>query len=207
MGVSMLYQALPEQTTLFECLRSDRNISTLFTRLFPYGNGIFHISQLDKDELNEILDWIASQQPFSSRLVVQRVMNELCASLEQTKASHSGVAEQTAYLEKSQNRIQERLSQELKRIELDIARELMEKLLYGSEVLAPEFFESHDDQLYLVPPNVVKEGAKVLREIDPRSLFGGEGERERYDCKDFEQWKAFYLEAAEREEAVLVYAA
>lgn len=203
----MLYQALPEQTTLFECLRSDRNISTLFTRLFHYGRGIFHILQLDQDELNEILDWIASEQPFSSRLVVQQVMNELCASLERTKALHLGVAEQTAHLEKSQNRIQEGLSQELKRIELDTASVLMEKLLYGNEVLAPEFFESHDDQLYLVPPKVVKEGAKVLREIDPKNLFGGEGKCERDDRKDFEQWKAFYLEAAERDEAVLVHPA
>jgi len=204
----MLYQALSEQTTLFECLRSDRNTSTLFTMLFPNGNGIFHISQLDQDELNEILDdWNASQQLFSSHLVVQQVMKELCASLEQTKALHSGVAERTAHLEKTDNIIQVRLLQELKRIGLDTASELMEKLLYGSEVLAPGFFESHDDQLYLVPPKVVKEGAKVLREIDPRNLFVDEGEREQDYRKDFLQWKAFYLEAAERNEAVLVYKA
>lgn len=206
MGVSMMYQALPEQTTLFECLRSNRKISTLFARLFPNGKGIFYIKELDEDELDEILDWIASEQLFSSRTEVEQVMNELSAELERTKASHQGVAERTAYLEKSQYRIQELLSQELKRREHNATSELIEKLLYGSEALAPEFFDSDDNLLYLVPSKVVKEGAEVLREIEPENLFGSEGELEQYYRQDFEQWKAFYLQASDNEEAVLVSA-
>jgi hypothetical protein len=206
MGISMMYQALPDQTTLFERLRSDRKICTLFTKLYPYGNGIFYMGELNEEGLDEILDWIAEEQPFSSRMEVDRVMHELRTELERTKALHPGVAERTGYLEKTQDRIQEQLSQELKRKELDAALVLMEQLLNGSEALASEFFDEHDDQLYLVPSKIVKEGAEVLREIESTNLFGGEGNSEQHYWEDFERWKAFYLEASDNEEAVLVCA-
>lgn len=207
MGTSMMYQALPEQNTLFDYLRSNQKSGTLFTILFPYGKGIFHFGEIDEDERDEILDGIAEEKLFSSRTEVDQVINELRTELEHIQASHPGVANRTAYLEKSQTIIQEMLLEELKQRAFNVSNDLIEKLLYGDVALMPQFFNSYDEQLYLVPSLLVKEGAGILREIEPRNLFKGEGNPERYYREDFEQWKAFYLQASENEEVVLVYAA
>jgi hypothetical protein len=207
MGVSMIYQAIPEQNTLFEYLLSDRKKGTLFTMLFPYGRGIFDFETIDEDERDEILDGIYGEEPFSSRTEVDQVLDELSIELERLKTLYPNLVNRNAYLEKSQTMIEEKILQELNRKNINDADDIIKNLLYGNVPLMPEFFDRYDEQLYLVPYSIAKAGAQILREIEPRNLFAGEDNPERYYREDFEQWKTFYLQASDNQEAVLVYAA
>lgn len=203
----MLYQAIPEQSTLIDFLRSDRKKGTLFTILFPYGRGIFDFETIDEDERDEILDCIASEPPFTSRTEVDQVLTELCAELELLKTLYPNLVNRREHLEKSQTTIEEKLLQELNRKNINDADDIIKNLLYGNVRLMPEFFDGYNDQLYLVPYSIVKAGTKILCEIEPRNLFVGEGNSNQYYLEDFERWTAFYLQALDHQESVLVYAA
>lgn len=206
MGVSMSYQAIPEASTLIDFLCSDRRKGTLFTMLFPYGKGMFDFKTIDEDERDEILDCIASEPLFTSRTEVNQVLNELSIELDHLKNLYPNLVNRKAYLEKSQTPIEEKILQELKRKNINDADDIIKNLLYGVPLM-PEFFDRYDEQLYLVPYSLVKAGVQILRDIEPGNLFAGEDNPERYYRDDFEQWKAFYLQALDNQEFVLVYAA
>ena len=205
MGVSIYYLALSEQSTLFKRIQTEKAFSTLFYDLVPYGNGIFHIFDIDKEELDEILDWVAeSEEVFDSRADVDRCLNELCMELERAETSYPGLADQIAYLEKSQTLIEELLSQELKKRHLDNCIEYIEKLLYGDRSLAPDLYGEYEDRPLLVPSSEVQNGARVLRDIEPEALFESAGNPDSYYLEHFRRWRDFYLEAAEKGEAVII---
>lgn len=204
MGVSIYYQALPEQSTLFKRIKTEKKINTLFDALFPYGYGIFYLLDWDKEELNEHLDGIfESNEVFDSRSDVDLCLNELCMELEQAEASYPGLSDQTVYLEKIQHVFEERLLRELKRRQLDNYVDYVQQLLYGSQDLAPELY-NENSELFIVPSSVVREGVQMLREIEPERLFENAGDLEKYELERFENWKALYLEAAERGDAVVI---
>ncbi|MBW4573682.1 MAG: hypothetical protein KME08_00180 [Aphanothece sp. CMT-3BRIN-NPC111] len=205
MGTSIYYQALPEQTSLFKRIQTEKPISTIFRELSPFRNGIFYIFELDKEELDDILDWLVEyEEVFDSRADVDRCLNELYMELERAKTSHPGLTEPNAYLDNTQTVIEERLSQELKRRQLDNCIGYVEKLLYGDQELAPQLFDEYDEQLSLVPSSLVQEGTRVLRDIEPEVLFEVAGNREEHYFNDFQWWREFYLEAAARGEAVII---
>ena len=77
MSVTLLYKAIPEQTALFQRLRSDRKISILFTKLFRYGGGPFHVDDLEPEERQDILDGIAENEAFRSRAEVDALLIRL----------------------------------------------------------------------------------------------------------------------------------
>ena len=204
MGVSIYYQAIPEQSALFRRVQTQKAISTLFDFLFPYGNGIFHIFDIDKEELDEILDEIAEYcEVFDSRADVDQCLNELRMELERANISYPGLADRNAYLEKIQKVIEERLSQELKRRQLDNHLDYVEKLLYGNQALAP-FYAEYKAQALLVPSSVVRDSMQMLKEIDPEALFEVAEDPHRYYLEEFRWWREFYLEVAEKGEAAIV---
>lgn len=203
MGVSIYYQAIPEQSTLFQRIQTEKAIRTLFEYLFPYGNGIFHIFEIDKEELDEILDDIVEfNEIFNSRADLDRCLDELRIELERANTAYPGLADRNAYLEKIHNVIEQLLSQELKRRQLDNYLDYIEKLLYGDQELAPLYGE-YEDELLLVPSWVVQDGTQMLRQIEP-ALFEVAGYSDQYYLDQFQWWKQFYLSAAEKGEAAIV---
>lgn len=68
MGYSILYQAISEQTQLFERLRKDRKIYLLFQAVLPYSCDIFSASQMYKSDLDNILNDMVE-----ARLLISRV--------------------------------------------------------------------------------------------------------------------------------------
>ena len=211
MGVSIAYQAIPENSELFDRLRTDKKISHLFIELFFEGRGPFFIDELYKlypDELNEILDWMASKKPslgkksFTSRPEVDRYLKDILILLEATKANYPGVENRAAYLEKTQYVIEKKLSEKLKENQLDGSLEKTRTLLYGSELLAPKLFGKYEQKLSLIPSKEVKKGAELLEDIKAIELFLSS--EEEYYRDVFEQWKNLYLQASSLDEAILV---
>lgn len=202
MGVSIYYQAIAEQSTLFQRIQTEKTIRTLFDSLFPYGNGIFHIFEIDQEELDEILDDIVDNEIFNSRADVDRYLEELRIELDRANTAYSGLADRNAYLEKIHNVIEQLLSQELETRQLDNYLDYIEKLLYGDQQLVPLYGE-YEDELLLVPSKLVQDGTQMLKQIEP-ALFEITGYSDEYYMDQFQWWKQFYLSAAENGEAVIV---
>ena len=72
MGVTLLYRAIPKQTSLFRRLRSDRKLNILFVKLFPYGSGPFDAANMEPAELEEVLAWIAQDEAFATPAEFER---------------------------------------------------------------------------------------------------------------------------------------
>jgi hypothetical protein len=206
MGVSAYYQAIPEESRLFQRVRTDRQFSYLFDSLFPYSYGIFYVSiwqREDDGSLDEILEGVAEyKEIFNSRSEVDRCFKELCAELEQANKLYPGLEDRGIYLEKIQSVFEERLVRELKSRQLDRLLPYVEKLLYGDR---PFGFEPQDTDLYIVSSSIVREGVQILRQVEPEALFNAAiAPKEENALERFEWWRDFYLEAADKGEAVLI---
>ncbi|MDV2991726.1 MAG: hypothetical protein N4J56_001380 [Chroococcidiopsis sp. SAG 2025] len=214
MGVSAYYQAIPEESRLFHRVQTEKQFSYLFDLLFPYSYGIFYIlmwQHEDDGSLDEILDGVAeSKEIFNSRSEVDLCFNQLCAELEQASRLYPGLEDRGIYLENIQSVFEERLVRELKSRQLDRLLPYVEKLLGGDRPFGLEPQNGLD--LYIVPSSIVKEGVRIFREVEPETLFNPAlaqlneviAPKEENALERFEWWRGFYLEAADKGEAVLI---
>ncbi|MDZ8139440.1 MAG: hypothetical protein RM049_29830 [Nostoc sp. DedQUE04] len=201
MGVSVLYRAIPPSSTLYARLQGDKALSILVGYLFPYGCGIFRFFEIEPEEINEILeDFIETHQEiFGSELEADRVIAQLRSELRLTRQAYPGIEDRTASLEKTSVEIEKRLSQELSRRKFANADEIVEKLMFGDQTLAPTLL-SAEESLGLISRELVSEGASIFRQFDPETLFA----RDESCFDDFERWKDLYFSAAEKNEEILV---
>ncbi|MDZ8257865.1 hypothetical protein [Nostoc sp. ChiQUE01b] len=91
------------------------------------------------------------------------------------------------------------MSQELSRRKFANADEIVEKLMFGDQTLAPTVL-STEESLGLISHELVSEGASIFRQIDPEILFA----TDEWYLDDFERWRNLYLSAAEKNEEILV---
>jgi len=211
MGVSAYYQAIPEESLLFQRVQTEQQFSYLFDSLFPYSYGIFYIlvwKHEDDGSLDEILDGVAeSEEIFNSRAEVDRCFDELCAELERANTLYPGLEDRGIYLEKIQSVFEERLVRELKSRQLNNLLPYVEKLLYGDRPFGFEPQNGSDlySDLYIVPSSIVREGGQILRDVEPAALFNvAIAPKEADELARFRWWRDFYLEAAEKVEAVAI---
>ncbi|WP_335144691.1 hypothetical protein [Nostoc sp.] len=205
MGVSVLYNAIPPSSTLYARLQSEKALSILVVSLFPHGCGIFRFFEIDPEEIDEILEYFIEthQEIFGSELEANRVIAELRSELRLTRQAYPGIEDRTASLEKSSAQINERLSQELSRRKFANAHKIVEKLMFGNRTLAPTLLSS-EESLRLISRELVSEGAGILRQIDPETLFARDEGREGWCLDHFEQWRGLYLSADDKNEEILV---
>lgn len=206
MGISLKYQAIPEQSSLLERLRSDRRINALFSWQMCSCNPFKGFDL----EAEEIFDEVASEDytsTFSSLAEVEQSMDELDAELQRINVSYPNIVRQNTCMNKCEEEIEMLFIQELRQRDLTSQLILLQILLHGRELLAPELvkFGGKDTELCLVPASNVKEGVKVLRTMKSGVLFGGDRPPDPHCKKVFDQWKAFYTKAAKNGEAVLVF--
>ncbi|WP_322668701.1 hypothetical protein [Nostoc sp. DedQUE09] len=144
MGVSVLYSAIPPDSTLYARLQTQKALSILVVYLFPYGCGIFRFFEIEPEEIDEILEDVieTEQETFGSELEANRVIAQLRSELRLTRQAYPGIEDRTATLEKSSAEIKERLSQELSRRKFANADEIVEKLMFGDQTFAPTLFVS-----------------------------------------------------------------
>ncbi|WP_448267885.1 hypothetical protein [Nostoc sp. DSM 114159] len=200
MGVSVLYSAIPPDSTLYARLQAQKALSVLVVSLFPYGCGIFRFFEIEAEEINEILEDVIEthQETFGFKLEADRVIAQLQSELRLTRQAYPGIEDRRALLEKTSVEIEKRLSQELSRRKFANADKIVEKLMFGDRTLAPML--SAEESLGLISRELVSEGASILRQIDPETLFA----RNEWCFEDFERWRNLYLSAAEKNEEILV---
>ncbi len=104
-------------------------------------------------------------------------------------------------LEKSVDEIEKRLVQELTTRQVADAKEIVQKLLEGDRVFAPDLLSPEEEILGLISRELVREGARFFRQIDPKTLFA---ENEDWYLDDLEDLKQLYLDADEHNEVILV---
>jgi hypothetical protein len=101
------------------------------------------------------------------------------------------------------DKIATRLSTELSRREGRDMRSVVDSIMWGDQTfepnLAPDRFP-----LNLISVEWVQEGAKLLQEISPETLFSRTGGLEDWYLEMFEAWRSMYLAAAKHQEAIIV---
>ncbi len=201
MGVSVLYSAIPPGSTLYARLQHEKALSILVVYLFPYGCGIFRFFEIEAEEINEILEDVIEthQETFGSELEADWVIAQLRSELRLTRQAYPGIEDRRASREKTSVEIEKRLSQELSRRKVANADEIVQKLMFGDQTLAPTLL-STEESLGLIFRELVSEGASIFRQINPETLFA----RDEWCFDDFERWRDLYLSAAEKNEEILV---
>jgi hypothetical protein len=146
-------------------------------------------------------------------------MDELRREVDLTIASHRGLEKRSAYIEQVHEEFEQLLHVKLQPRTLRSARKLVQKLLYGDALMAPELFgglglmtieeagrlhavssipfAGYDDALRLIPTTIVNKGVHLLHTNKPSVLDPDIAEVYR-------PWRKLYGEAAKRGEAVLV---
>ncbi|MEH2111583.1 hypothetical protein [Nostoc sp.] len=206
MGVSVLYSAIPPSSTLYTRLQREKALSILVVYLFPYGCGIFRFFEIDPEEINEILEDVIEthQETFGSELEADRVIAQLRSELRLTRQAYPGIEDRTVSLEKTSVEIEKRLSQELSRRKVANADEIVEKLMFGDQTLAPTLLSAEESLGLISRELLVTEGASILRQIDPETLFARDEGQEGWYLDHFEQWRDLYLSADKNNEEILV---
>lgn len=205
MGVCVHYWAIPPKSRLYARLQEDRAFNTLMAYLFPYGCGIYRFSEIEPDEVEEILGDVVER--FRTTLgpepEARRRITEYLDELERTRVEFPGIERRRAMLEKCASEIEERLTQALQPVRTDAA-ELTRGIMYGDQLLAAHLRQPGEDILGLVSLPIVQEGAAVLGQLKPEELFPP-GENRGEWCRDnYRRWRQAYLGAAEHAEEILV---
>ncbi|MEH2151206.1 hypothetical protein [Nostoc sp.] len=205
MGVSVLYNAIPPSSTLYARLQREKALTILVVSLFPYGCGIFRFFEIEPEEINEILEDVIEthQETFGSELDADRIIAEFRSELRLTRQAYPGIEDRRASLEKTSAEIGERLLQELSRRKVANADEIVEKLMFGDQTLAPTLL-STGESLGLISRELVSEGASIFRQIHPETLFARDEGRQGWCLDHLERWRNLYLSAAENNEEILV---
>src|SRR5262245_1486605 len=172
--------------------------------LFPYGGGVFRFfNEIDEDEQEEIQEELIDCQKatLGSKREAMRRVEEFRAALERTCIDYLGIVDRAASLEKTADAVEEQLARRLRQARVDGAAAFAHKLIVGDEMLAPHLRPTGGDILGLVSARMVRDGAQVLRKIDPAALFAKVGVRVE---RDFRRWRQLYLDAADAGNVLLV---
>jgi hypothetical protein len=211
-NVSLIYQALPVPSKLFERIRQERPIGTLFAYLMPFGSGAFDLLAVEPEEQDEILDWLIDDGDlFADREALLDGFDDLMEALVKVETEAPGTADRRTELEKMAAVIEERLKAPLQAAGPD-AVGLLHQLLYGHAPMFLDGFTPAPDSPYemtvaLVMPETLALAAPLLQGLDPRPQFDAADSWESYALQNFLAWQAFVLAAADRQDAILVYQA
>jgi hypothetical protein len=198
------YWAIPLQSRLYARLQEDYVFCTLMEYLFPYGCGIYRFFEIDPEEVEETVEDLVQfhAAALGPETEARRRIAEFRAELERTCADFPGIENRHGMLEKRIQEFKERLIREFNRVRPDGA-ELADKVLFGDGSLAPRLRRPEND-LGLMSPPVVREGAGILERLRREELFAPDEGWEWWLRENYEPWRRLYLEAAERAEALIV---
>jgi hypothetical protein len=206
MGISIMYSAIPPSSTLYEKLKHEKALSILVNDLFIHGNGIFRFFEIDSDEVDEILQGVieAHQDVFDSKDKSEKIISEFRSELNNTRKVYPGIEDRTAMIEKSVDEIEKCLVQQLTRRQIQNAEEMIEKLLFGDQYLAPNLLKEEDEPLGLISRNLVSEGASLLRLVNPEDLYTGDLRWDEWGLEHLKYFRNLYLTADGLNEEILV---
>jgi hypothetical protein len=206
MGISIMYSAIPPSSNLYVRLQHEKAFSILVNDLFIYGNGIFSFFELDSDEIDEILEGVieAHQDVFDSIDKSEKIITEFRSELNNIRKAYPGIETRTAIIEKSVDEIEKCLVQQLAIRQIKNAEEMIEKLLFGDQSLAPNLLTEDDEPLGLISRDLVSEGASLLRLVNPEDLYTGDVGWDEWGLDHLKYLRDLYLAADELNEEILV---
>jgi hypothetical protein len=219
MGLCFRFQSLPESSSLYRGLMIDRRMALLFARLFLDGCGPLARRTLAMDDLSDVLDNLVEfSGAFGSRAQAEETARGLFQSIGRAISKHPGLEERQVFLEKSHWRIRNRL---LEVVRLGSRRaksdaKLMDRVMYGRHydfsdptpllplvmpASADRRGREQDGPLSVLSSSDVREGAAFLGENPPEAVCPGPYALDR---EDYSRLRGLFLEAAERDEAVII---
>jgi hypothetical protein len=208
MGVSVMYSAIPPSSILYKRLQQEKAFSILVSDLFIYGNGIFRFFEDPLGEVKDILEGVIAAHPdvFGSPDQANQIIADFRAELSRTRQSYPGIEDRRAMIEKSVDAIETCLIQQVTEQRMQNAEEMVEKLLFGNQSLAPHLLTSEDEPLGLISRDLVREGAKLLRLVNPDTLYTGDPRwnGDEWWLDHLKDWRELYLVADELNEEILV---
>ena len=210
MGVCVHYFAMPPQSDLYKHLEKDIAFNSLMFDLMSYGRLLYRFSDIGPDEAQEIIeDWLERYQSVLGSQP-EHTIDMFFSEVEKTRIKYPGIDKRVVMLEKSSFAIEESLSQILEK-QQGTPTDLAARIMWGNGYIHPtagnqsgQVHPVGEDFIGLVLPSIVKEGAKVLTQLDALSLFPDGDGREGWYRENYTSWRSVYLEAAENGESLLV---
>jgi hypothetical protein len=137
MGVCVHYWTIPPQSRLYERLQEDRAFNILMAYLFPHGGGIYRFSEIDREEVEAVLNDVVERYraALGPEPEARRRIADFLAEVERTRAEFPGIERRWAMLEKCSEEIEERLTRAFQNVRTDAA-ELTRKVMFGGQSLA-----------------------------------------------------------------------
>lgn len=210
MGISRSYCAIPPGSTLYARLQNEKAFSTLAETLFYCGDGMFRFfeddSEVGSQIINETLESIIeyNQDIFNSAEKSAKIITEFRTELDKTRKAHPGIENRRACIEKSLHNIAHHVLEKLAASEIQNIEKIIGTLLCGDQLLAPSLFTEKDETLRLIPLDLVREGASLLRLVNPETMYTGDEMWDKWGLKHLKDWRDLYLAADEMHEAILV---
>lgn len=210
MGVTIFYQAIPEQSALFARLNSDPAAYLLFAEFFDRGSGPFCLSGIEPEEMAETVEFLAQsptgQPVFGSRAGVEQALASLEAELERAKDLFPDIEYRTAMLEKIVQELYEHLAPFFQAAGGEKALALLLAILDGNEQsLTPPGMAGGAERLGLVSASRVRQAAQLLQALTPERVFAEADAATRINLlEDYDSWRNVYLQAAQENEAMIV---
>jgi hypothetical protein len=204
MGYSPFYQAIPEESELYRRLQVDRKLECVLRHLYPQGSRPFYLRETGEEELERTVDFIAERSKlFLSWEEVEATLAVLSDLIDRAcQDAYPGLIDRVVFIEKTLDRIEDRLQQ---RVDPGL---LVQAVKPGGWLFSCDLqFSSYEpglgyDRLGVVSSTRVRIVSAILEHIEPGAIF--DAHVEDHLVEDLQNLKTLYREAAELGEAVLV---
>lgn len=190
--MELVYQAIPPESSFYTRLQHDRSFR-IFSRYLFVSGSIFHSFKYDFQDFNDCIERGIERHPdlFSKdSLETSLIVADFRETIRITWQRYPKIVHNTGMLEKSFDVVSDRLEEELSRLKLEDDG-IIHDLLYGDSSLG-----ENEEIFGLTTREAVKQGASVLRQIEPETLFpGGEDGEDGWYWENYKDWREFYLDA------------
>jgi hypothetical protein len=206
MGVSIKYNAIPIDSSLYARIQQEKPLCYLVNNLTIYGGGLFSFFDIDLDETQEILEGMIEACPeiFGSQVQADLIISNFRSEIYKTRQNYPEIEFRTALIEKSFDDIEQCLAKEFSRRHVQNSDELVKKLMMGDQLLAPNLLTEKDHPIAVVSRTLIQEGARILDLIEPDNLQIDVPYWNEWGLKHLKTWRNLYLAVSERNEVILI---
>jgi len=206
--VDVMYRTIPTGSSLYRRLQQhEEALNILVSRIVMHGCGVFGFFEIEPEQVDEIIEGeIIEPHPniFPSKEETNRIINDFRSELNQMRQEYPGIEAREILVENSIDEIEKCLVQQFAEIQVQNAEETVKQLLFGDRYLAPNLLPPEDETLGLISREVVREGGRLLRLVDPETLYTGDDNWDQWDLDHLKQLRNLYLAADEMDEEILV---
>lgn len=210
MGVTLFYQAIPEQSTLFTRLKTDDAAFLLFTEFYNRGSGPFLLADISAEEMSEVQEHLGrspeGEAVFETVAGIEKALASLDETLQEMKQRYPGIEYRTAMLEKNSEDLYEFLAPFFQASIGEQGPILLRIIMDGSEqAFTPPGVSKSGKWLGLVSADRVQQAGKLLQPLTSERVFAEAAEDQKeWLMEDYEHWRNVYLLAAQNDEAMIV---